>query len=135
MNEEKTEFLYFGSSRQLAKCKINTLKVNGTNVQKSRTTRYLRSYVDKELKFNDHVTCKCQTAMGNLIKIKEIRKYLTKEACTTITLALVTSHLDYCNSLLIGTTQRNIKKMQQIQNLAAKIILRRKPQDSAISCL
>ena len=47
----------------------------------------------------------------------------------------VTSHLDYCNSLLIGTTQRNINKMQRIQNLAAKIILKKKPRDSATGCL
>ena len=44
----------------------------------------------------------------------------------TIVDALVTSHLDYTNGLLIGISNTEHKKLQRIQNKAAKIVLKRK---------
>ena len=40
-------------------------------------------------------------------------------------LGLVISHLDYANSLLYDHPKSSIKPMQCIQNLAAKLILKR----------
>ena len=36
--------------------------------------------------------------------------------------SLVLSWVDYCNSLLLGTSQYNLKKLQRIQNIGAQII-------------
>ena len=38
--------------------------------------------------------------------------------------ALVLSKVDYCNSLLLGLSQYNIKKLQRLQNMCARIIYR-----------
>ena len=38
--------------------------------------------------------------------------------------ALVMSKLDYSNSILLGTPQYNIEKMQRIQNMACWVIFR-----------
>ena len=43
--------------------------------------------------------------MYNYLKIKNIRKYFTKEATKIFVLSLVISHLDYCNLILYGTAQ------------------------------
>lgn len=37
--------------------------------------------------------------MINYLRIKSIRKYLTKAATETLVLSLVISHLDYCNAI------------------------------------
>ena len=77
MNEEKTEFIYFGSKQQLSTTHCTTIVVNNVLVERSTCVRYLGGYLDSELKFKTHVTKKCQAAMLLIFKIRCIRKYLT----------------------------------------------------------
>ena len=37
---------------------------------------------------------------------------------------LVLSHLDYCNSLLLGSTKYNLNKLQMIQNMGCRVIFK-----------
>ena len=48
---------------------------------------------------------------------------LSQEECHQLMLGLVTSHLDYVNAILINLPQREIQKLQRIQNMAAKVVL------------
>ena len=69
------------------------------------------------------------------MKIKNIRKYLTHDACVQITLVLVIFHLDYVNGALYNIPKCDLNKLQRIQNLAAKIVLKKNRRDSATKCL
>ena len=73
--------------------------------------------------------------MINYLRIKNIRKYLTKEATEILVLSLVISHLDYCNVILYGIAQSEICKMQRIQNMCAKLVLHRTKYDSSRQAL
>ena len=50
-------------------------------------------------------------------------------------LGLVNSHLDYCNSILVGLPDESINQMQRVQNLAAKVMLGKLKMDSGSECL
>src|SRR6218665_1466770 len=41
-----------------------------------------------------------------------------------ILIGLVTSKLNYCNSLLYGTSESNLNKLQRVQNDLARVVLR-----------
>ena len=69
--------------------------------------------------------------MMNIYKIRSIRKFLTTDACKTIVLGLVISHLDYNNAILYGLPDVDINKLQRIQNMAAKLICKKRKFDSA----
>ena len=56
--------------------------------------------------------------------ISKIRNSLDIDSCKTLVNATVTSHLDYCNSLLIGNTDKLIQKLEKVQNMAARLIER-----------
>ena len=116
MNNSKTEFIYFGGSRQLEKCISNQINVNGEQTPRSHRTRYLGAYLDSAL---------------NLLKIKATRKYLTTEACTKAVITLVMTHLDYANIILNGFPKASIHQLQKVQNMAAKIVLQRSPFESS----
>ena len=88
--------------------------------QKSDCIQYLGSWIDALLSFKTCITKKCQEAMGNLVKIHYIRKYLMEEATKTILVGIVLSHLDYVNAILAGLPEFNINKMQMIENITAK---------------
>ena len=57
------------------------------------------------------------------MKPQKIRNLLTKEACETLIVGLVISHLDYANSMLIGIPECDLKRLQHVQNIAAKLVL------------
>ena len=65
---------------------------------------------------------------------KNIRKYLDKDTTHMLIKSLALSHLDYTNSLLMGLQVKTIKIMQNIQNLAAKVILGKQKSDSFKEC-
>ena len=133
MNSSKTEFIIFGSQKQLDKCVTTSLDVCGDTVQLSNEIKYLGVHMDKHLTLKHHIQLKCRTAMWNLQRIKLVRDILTKDACETLVLGTVMAHLDYANALYIGLPKCDIMKFQRIQNIAAKLVLRSK--DNSISCL
>ena len=49
------------------------------------------------------------------VHCRHIRSSLTTEACKTIAAAIVGSRLDYCNSLLAGTSVSNLTRLQPVQ--------------------
>ena len=50
-------------------------------------------------------------------------------------LQLVISHLDYANSMLEELPSSSTKIMQKVQNIAAKLILRKNAMESTTECL
>ena len=58
----------------------------------------------------------------HLHNISSIRRVLDMKTTVIIVQALVISRLDYCNSLLCGLPTILIKKLQRVQNAAARVI-------------
>ena len=123
MNNGKTEFILFGSRSQLTKCTTEVVDVIGTEVSRSESIHYLGVWLDQYMSLKSHITKKCTTAVLSFQKIKLIRRYLTKDAATTLVLGLVISHIDYCSSILYGLPDCDINKFQRIQNMSAKLVL------------
>ena len=134
MNNAKTEFIMFGSSAQLRKCSINSLNVNGECVVRSKTIKYLGVFLDEQLTLKQQINAKCRAAMINLQRIKLIRHLLTDSACRTIVQGLVISHIDYANAMLTGLPDVDIKKLQRIQDISAKLICQKGKYDSPTEC-
>jgi hypothetical protein len=131
MNDCKTEFILFGSLVQLQKCHTCELNVNRTMVKRSKSVKYLGATLDENLTLKHHITKKCQIAMFNIQRIKNIRRWLTMEAAKSVVQALVLSHLDYANSILYGLPKCDMKRLQRVQNIAAKLVLQRSKYDSS----
>ena len=135
LNKSKTEFIYFGSGQQLKECNENTIKVIKETINRCSMVRYLGAYLDSQLSFMEHIKTKCKSAVLNIIRIRNIRKYLDKDTTHMLIKSLAVSHLDYANSLLMGLPAKTIKIMQNIQNLAAKVILGKQKSGSCKECL
>ena len=73
---------------------------------------------------NKHVSKVCSKAFGTLYKINKIREFLTEETTKTLILAFVSSHIDYCNSLLYGIPQYQMNRLQRVLNAATRLTCR-----------
>ena len=123
MNNGKREFIYFGSRQMLSLCEREKIDVQGTKINRSNSVRYLRALLDSELNLKKHVTTICAKAMNSINRIRLIRNSLSKEVCQTIVQSLVISHLDYANAILIDLPDITMKKLQRVQNIAARLVL------------
>ena len=71
-----------------------------------------------------HISYICRTIHFHLRNIGAIRNLLTDSATEQLIHSLVTSRLDYCNSLLNGVPDYKLKRVQRMQNIAARIVSR-----------
>ena len=93
MNNSKTEYINFGSKKQLAKCSTHEINVCGEVVQELQCVRLLGSLLDAYLSMKEHIKIKSQKAMFSIHKIKHIRQYLIQDACEQLVSSLVISHV------------------------------------------
>ena len=135
MNPSKTEFIYFGHPKQLCKCEVSEISIAGDLIQRVDLIRYLSVWMDSSPNFKQHITKKCQCAMINLLKMRHIRHLLDQDTTAHLSLSLCISHLDYCNSVLVCLPDSTIQKYQHIQNMCARLVLRRTKRCSITQCL
>ena len=76
-----------------------------------------------------HVNNVCKSAFYHLRTISHIRKYFSRQTTEILIHAFVTSKLDHCNSLLYNVPKNVIKKLQSVQNAAARLITRSRKCD------
>ena len=88
--------------------------------------------LDCHLTMNAHVSNIARTCYFELRRLASIRRFLTSTATATLVSAFVLSRIDYCNSLLFGSTHDVTSHLQRIQNYAARVILRL-PMSSSIT--
>ena len=86
--------------------------------------------LDCHLTMNAHVTNIVRTCYFELYRLASIRRLLTSIATATLVSAFVLSRIDYCNSLLFGSTHDVTSHLQRLQNYAARVILRLKKSSS-----
>ena len=73
---------------------------------------------------NAHVTNIARTCYFELRRLTSIRRFLTSTATAILVSAFALSRIDYCNSLLFGSTHDVTSHLQRIQNYSARVILR-----------
>ena len=71
-----------------------------------------------------HFKSKCRAAYAQLYNIRKVRKYIDHQSAEKLIHALIHSHIDYCNALLIGLPKDLMHKLQMVQNTAARVLCR-----------
>ena len=122
LNDDKTEFMLLGTHQQLSKVCIEKLFVGDVTVTPVSVSRNLGVWFDSHMSYVTHINKTCKAAFFHLHNIRRIRKFLSNEAAQTLVHAYVMGKLDYCNSLLFGLPDKQIKKLQRVQNAAARLI-------------
>ena len=81
---------------------------------------------------NAYVSNIARTCYFELRRLASIRRFLTSTATATLVSAFALPIIDYCSSLLFGSTHDVTSHLQRMQNYAARVILRL-PMSSSIA--
>ena len=79
-------------------------------------------WFDADFSFSEHIKKTCKVCFLQKCDFRRIIQYLTPEVAVLPANALVSSRLDYCNSLFRGLSSFNHHKLQSIQKTLARIV-------------
>ena len=91
-------------------------KLDGINVPVSDSLKTLGVTLDTHLSMDKHVLAVSRTCNFHLRALRLIRPALTLEMASTIASSLIHSGLDYANAVLFGISNKNLNKLQHVQN-------------------
>jgi hypothetical protein len=127
-NPKKTEVVHF-HSRYLNIVPVTDIAIGDYSIPVSDQVHNLGSIFDKHLTMSSHINNICRSASLALRNIGRVRKYLDQTTTERLVHAFITSRLDYCNSLLYGVPEKDLNKLQRLQNSAARLVTRTKLRD------
>ena len=121
LNDGKTELLHV-RSRYANNVPDVTIKIGDTEISSSAEVRNLGVLFDDRLTMTSQVNSICRRASFGIHKIGKLRRYLDPANTKKLVHAFVSSRLDNCNSLLAGLPDKELDKLQRVQNAAARVI-------------
>ena len=122
VNPSKTEYLLVGTKQQRAKILSSSILFKGNILSSSETVRNLGVTFDNNLSLTKHISSVSSSSYFIICQLRQIRFSLVHNASVLLANALVTSKLDFCNSLYYGLPQSSIHRLQLIQNSLARVV-------------
>ena len=108
--------------QQRRKVAIPNLVVGDTVVHPADRVRSLGLLFDVTMTMEPQIANCIKSSVFHLRNIQRIKKYLNLQALKSVVHAFVTSRLDMYNATLLGLPQRQVYRLQKIQNVAARLI-------------
>lgn len=123
LNSAKTEFIAFDRSTCSFPHLSNLhLVISDQTVPLSSEVMNLGVCLDSSFKLSSHVKHIVRTCNFHFRNLWRIRRFIDVKTCHHAVRALIISRLDYCNSLFTVLSFRDKKKLESIQNRAARLV-------------
>ncbi len=129
LNPDKTELIIFSSKPTLTKFQFPSLMIGNCEVHPCSHVRNLGVIFESPLTIDRQTNAICRSSYYHLRNIGHIKRHIGVPAVKTLVNALVTTRIDYCNSLLYGASEQALDKLQRVQNSAARLISGTKRHD------
>ena len=100
-----------------------SITIGNAQIPFKQSVKNLGLTLDCHLTMNAHVSNIARTCNTELCCLTSIHRFLTSTATDTLVSAFVLSRIDYCSSLLFGSTNDVTSHLERIQNYAARVIL------------
>lgn len=126
LNENKTEVLLLGpaATNNSVKTQLGFLSNNLHNHAKN-----LGVYFDPLFQFDKHINAVVKSSFFQLRSVAKVKHFLSRKDLEVVIHALISSRLDYCNSLYIGLPQSTLSRLQMVQNSAARLLTGTRKRD------
>ena len=116
INPDKTKILLVGVPQLLRKLSPTSISRLGKEITPVPVAKDLGVYIDQSLTYNDHFAKTTSNCIFKLVQISRIKHLLDRKILLLLMNAFVFSTFYYCSAVWANTPQRNMKKLQLVQN-------------------
>ena len=122
LNPDKSESALLGTATRIGPlCDVVSVNIAGTPITLSHSIKSLELVIDENLKFDSHVSAVCRVAFPHS-SLAHLHPMMSTNTATMVACAIVSSRLDYCNSVLAGMSDANFKKLERVQYSLACVV-------------
>ena len=123
LNPEKTEFILIGSKNNRKQLFPHfPINILGNQVSPAQSVRNLRVVFNSSFSFLDHMSQVIKSTRVHARDLYRLRPLLDLNTSVLLANALVSSRLDYCNSLFLSLTDFELRRLQLVQNSLCKVV-------------
>ena len=135
LNPDKTEFIPISTKSQRDKFKrYSPTKLLNQDVTPNDSAQNIGVEFDKDFNFKKHISKVCRSCYYHIGNLRRLRRCFTTAVTKTIATSIVSIKLDYCNTILYNFPNREINKLQSVQNCLARVVTR-SPQFCSVTPL
>ena len=122
LNAGKSKLMVFGSRQLLSKVHDFSVNLLGEALVPVESAKDLDLALDENLTFDEHIVKTVSSCMSILYQINRVKHAFDRQTLITVINSLVFSKLFYCSNVWSNTSQKNINKLQTVQNFACHIV-------------
>ena len=111
------------------------IELLGVKTNPAKSARNLGVIFDKNFTFCSHISVVCNSCFYHMRDLRRIRRHFDLDSAKLLATALVSSRLDYCNSLLYGIADIDLTRFQRVQNQLACLMTKSSPFTRSIPLL
>ena len=100
-----------------------------------QSARNLGAIFDENFTLRSHISVVCNSYFYHMRDLQCIRRHLDLDSAKLLATALMSSRLDYCNSLLYGIADIDLTRLQHVQNQLARLVTKSPPFTRSIPLL
>ena len=123
LNTSKTKCMMLGSRQKLASFPKLALNIGNSSIQQVESVKLLGVMVDCSLTWSSHISS-IILKMGRAIgAVRRCCSIVSLPLLRQIVQSLVLCHLDYCSPVWSSANYGDLRKLQVVQNRAARLVL------------
>ena len=128
LNVSKTKYMICGTKKRIDQFSNVKLSIDGDDIECVSTFKYLGTWIDPLLKWDDHVLNTCKKISQRIGLVSRLRKCIPVKVTKLLANSLVMPYFDYCN-LVWGNCSKELNtKLQVLQNRLARLVLNEGPR-------
>ena len=98
------------------------IELLGVKTNPANSARNLGVIFDKNITFHSHISAVCRSCFYHMRDLHRIRHHLDLDSAKMLATPLVSSHLDYWNSLVYGIADIDLTRLQRLQIRLARLV-------------
>ena len=123
INTKKSNYVIYGTKQKLSRIRYTAPNLQGDILQRTPSYKYLGVHIDSHLNFNVHIDNCCKIVSHKLYLLSKIRHCINEDACICIYKTMIVPLFDYGDVIYSGSSDKNLSRLQKLQNRGLRICL------------